>query len=56
MLGFMVRVDWVVCGDIAGGAEIAGRGIGSRAEDSVGKTLDRLIDTLDDMWLGQGYG
>src|SRR6267142_1175316 len=56
MSGFAVRVDWVVLGDIAGGAGVAGRGIGRGAEDSAGKTFDRLIDPLDDMRMGRGYG
>jgi len=49
-------VDCVVHGDIAGGARVAGQGIGSGIEDSVGETLDRLIDAFDDIWTGQGYG
>ena len=56
MSGFAVRVDWVVHGDITGRDGVAGRGIGSRIEDLVGETLDRLIDTLEDIWPGQGYG
>ena len=56
MLGFVVRVDWVVCGDIAGRAGVAGQGIGSGIEDLVGETLDRLIDALEDIWPGWGYG
>src|SRR6266850_2268190 len=53
---FAARVDWIVLGDIAGGAGVAGRGIGRGAEDSAGNTFDRLIDPFDDMWTGRGYG
>src|SRR6267142_6534842 len=49
-------VDWIVLGDIAGGAGVAGRGLGRGAEDSAGETFDRLIDPLDDMRTGRGYG
>jgi len=52
----VARVDWIVLGDIAGGTRVAGRGIGRGAEDSAGETLDRLIDPLDDMRTGRGYG
>jgi len=51
----MARVDWVVCGDIAGGAGVAGQGIGSGAKDLAGEMLDRLIDVLDNIWSGWGY-
>src|SRR6266850_4368451 len=50
------RVDWIVLGDIAGEARVARRGIGRGAEDSAGDTFDRLIDLLDDMRTGRGYG
>jgi len=56
MLSLAARVDWIVLGDIAGGTRVAGRGIGRGAEDSAGDTFDRLIDPLDDMRMGQGYG
>src|SRR6267142_143629 len=56
MSGLAARVDWVVLGDIAGGAGVAGQGIGRGAEDSAGETFDRLIDPLDDMRTGRGYG
>ena len=56
MFALAVRVAWVVLGDIAGAAGVAGRGIRRGAEDSVGDMLDRLIDASDDIWMGQGYG
>ena len=56
MSSFMARIDWVVLGDIAGGARVAGQGIGRGAKDSAGETFDRLIDPLDDMRTGRGYG
>jgi len=55
-VGVGSKVDWVVLGDIAGGAGVAGRGIGRGAEDSAGETFDRLIEPPDDMRTGQGYG
>ena len=56
MLSLVARIDCVVLGNIAGGLGVAGRGIGRGAEDLVGDTFDRLIDPLDDMRMGQGYG
>src|SRR6266850_3402002 len=56
MSSLVARVDWIVLGDIAGGTRVAGRGIGRGAKDSVGETFDRLIDPLDDMRMGWGYG
>jgi len=56
MSGLAVSVDCMVRGDMAGGARVAGQGIGRGIEDLAGETLDRLIDTFDDIWLGQGYG
>src|SRR6266850_1144226 len=56
MSSLVARTVWVVLGDIAGGAGVAGRGIGRGAEDSVGETFDRLIDPFDDMRMGRGYG
>jgi len=52
----VVRVDWIVLGDIAGGAGVAGQGIGRGAKDLAGETFDRLIDPLDNMRTGWGYG
>ena len=56
MSSLAARVDWIVLGDIAGGTGVTGRGIGRGAEDSAGKMFDRLIDPLDDMRTGWGYG
>ena len=52
----VARVACVVLGDIAGTAGVARCEIGRGTEDLVGKMLDRLIDLLDDIWTGQGYG
>ena len=46
----------MVRGDIARAAGVARRGIGRGTDDLVSETLNRLIDALDDIWLGQGYG
>jgi len=56
MSSLVARVDWIVLGDIAGGTGVARQGIGRGAEDSAGETFDRLIDLLDDMRTGWGYG
>ena len=56
MSSLAARVDWIVLGNIASGTRVTGQGIGRGAEDSVGETLDRLIDLLDDMRMGWGYG
>src|SRR6267142_1968341 len=52
----VARIVCVVLGDIDGGIGVAGRGIGRGAKDSAGETFDRLIDPLDDMRTGRGYG
>jgi len=50
------RVVLVVRGDIAGAAGVAGQGIRSGLADSVGETLERLIDPSYDIWSRQlGY-
>jgi len=46
----------VVHSNMAGGARVAGQGIGRGIEDLAGETLERLIDTFDNIWLGWGYG
>ena len=48
--GLASRVPATVLGDMAGGAGVAGRGIGIGGTDSVGEALERLTEALEDIW------
>jgi len=49
MSWFVLRVLFVVRGNIAGAAGVTRRGIGRGLADLAGETLDRLIEVLEDI-------